>query len=71
MPPERRARLERVMRWRPETYDVWWNTPVVRYDWRRPCELDAWQLEEFVGKLEDSAAFEKAHWLAQRDAAER
>jgi hypothetical protein len=48
-----RARLERAKRWHPGSLDIWWTTPVLRYDGRRPCEMAAWELEELIRKLED------------------
>lgn len=61
IPPDLRLRLERAVRWRPETYETWWNQPVIRYGRRRPCELDEWELEELVRKLEDAAEFAARH----------
>lgn len=49
-------RLERAKRWHRGSLDTWWNTPVVRYDGRRPYEMREWELEELVSKLEDGPA---------------
>jgi hypothetical protein len=67
LPVDVRARLERAIRWRPESYEAWWSTPIVRYGWRRPCDLDQWELEEALRKVEEAA--ESA--ARQQEAADR
>jgi hypothetical protein len=55
IPAELRSRLERAIRWRPESYDIWWNKPLVMFGDRAPSELNEWELEDAVRKVEEAA----------------